>query len=97
MTPSRTFTLSTLAISAIFLLGVAILVALVSIAFIAPEQLASLVQAAPTAGTFAMAIAAAGGVGAGALGYRDGKSGGLTSSSAASVLAGMRLQDKTDA
>lgn len=73
MKPSRTFTL---AATALFLLGLE-LVALVLVAYLAPEALPSLAE---PAATLALAISAAGGVGSAAMGLRDFGSKGRTSS-----------------
>lgn len=79
--PSRTFTL---AATALFLLGLE-LVALVLIAYFAPEALASLAE---PASTLALAIASAGGIGSAAMGLRDFGSSGRTSSQWDTVVAG---------
>lgn len=71
--PSRTFTL---AATALFLLGME-LVALVLIAYFAPESLGALAE---PASTLALSISAAGGVGSAAMGLRDFGSKGRTSS-----------------
>ena len=73
MKPSRTFTL---AATALFLLGLE-LVALVLIAYFAPDSLG---QLAEPASTLALSIAGAGGLGSAAMGLRDFGSKGRTSS-----------------
>jgi hypothetical protein len=90
---SKTFTIAITSLVFIFLLALAALVLVGFVSWMAPEQMAFIAQMVPTLGTFALALAGAGGVGAGSIGYRDAASGGLTSSSAAEVLAGMRLQN----
>jgi hypothetical protein len=80
MKPSRTFTIAVLALCIEALLAAV----LVGVAWLAPAALGT---AAPTLGTIALSVAALGGAGSGAMAWRDGKSGGLTSSQGAAVLA----------
>jgi hypothetical protein len=90
MKPSRTFTIAMWSISSIFILGLAMLAAIVVVAWLAPEQLETLAGFFTTYGTFALSIAGVGAGGAGAMSHRDASSGGLTSSAGASVLAAQR-------
>lgn len=91
--PSKTFTIAITALVFIFFLALALLGLVGFVAWMAPEQMPQIAEMVPTFGMIAMALAGAGGIGAGAIGYRDAASGGLTSSSAASVLAGMALKN----
>ena len=78
--PSRTFTAGMIAALALVFFGVCLIV----LAFVHPEQMSAI--SGPLVACLT-GIAAAGGVTAGAMGYRDGKSRGLTSSQAGHVLA----------
>ena len=80
MKPSRTFTIAIFALC----IELALAVALVLIAWLAPTALGTV---APAMGTIALAVAALGGAGSGAMAWRDGRSGGLTSSQGSTVLA----------
>jgi len=86
MKPSRTFTIALLALAIEAILALV----LIGVAWLAPE---TLIHAAPALGTIALAVAALGGAGSGAMAYRDGRSGGATSSQAAEVLA-LRMAER---
>lgn len=90
MKPSRTFTIAMWSITAIFILGLAMLAAIVVVAWLAPEQLEQLAQFFATYGTFAMSIAAVGAGGAGAMSHRDASTKGMTSSAGAAIRASQR-------
>lgn len=92
MKPSRTFTIAMWSITSIWLLGLAGMVAVTLVAILAPEQLEALADFFATYSTIAMSIAAVGGAGAGSMAHRDAKSGGLTSSAQATVLAAHRYK-----
>jgi len=86
MKPSRTFTIAILALA----IEAALAVALLLLAWLAAPSLGT---AAPVLGTISLAVAALGGAGSGAMAWRDGRSGGATSSQAAEVLA-LRMAER---
>lgn len=78
--PSRTFTLSVLAVLLLAVCAIAVLV----LCACHPDRIPEL---SPVLSTVALGIAGAGGLGAGAMGLRDFGSGGLTSSQGMTVAA----------